>query len=138
MRYEVSAIVRDSPERVWIWWTDYGDAGDKYRVWHGFAWSDREIVAREGNIIDMRESIFGVPVLRHRVELHPARRALRETSDAFEAWWSFEAHPDGTRVRRMVEVGGKAARLAPRGLTVWSARKDIHHHAREYEKSNEK
>ena len=136
MRYEVSAIVHDSPERVWAWWTDYGPAGHKEQVDHGLAWSDRTVVARDGDTLELRESVLGVTVLRHRVELHPSRRAFRETSDAFEAWWTYQRCPDGTRVRREVQVTGRAAKLAPRGLTVWTAQKDLDHHVDEYERSH--
>lgn len=136
MRYHVTALIRDSPERVWAWWTDYGPVGHRERITHGFAWSDRTIVARDGDTVEMRESVLGVTVLRHRVELHPSQRAFKETSEAFTAWWSFERVPDGTLVRREVEVVGKAAKLAPRGLTIWTAQKDLDHHAREYARSH--
>ena len=135
MRYEVSAVVRDAPESVWAWWTDYGEVGHSEIVGHGFGRARREVVAKEGDRITLRESAMGMPVLRHEVELHPARRAFRETSELFDAWWSFEAHPDGTLVRREVEVHPRGAgKLAPRGVARWLAQKDLEHHARAYEK----
>lgn len=136
MRYQVRAIVRDSPERVWAWWTDYGAGGHRERISHGFGWSDRTIVSRDADTIEMRESVLGVTVLRHRVELHRSQRAFKETCDAFTAWWSFERVPEGTLVRREVDVLGRAAKLTPQGLTVWAAQRDLDHHAREYERSH--
>lgn len=133
MRYEVSAVVPGRPEDVFAWWTDYGAVGSRERIGHGVGWSDRTIESREGDRVVMRESILGVTVMRHAVDLHRDRLALKETADAFTAWWSFEAVPGGgTRIRRQVEVHGRGAKLAPRGLTVWSAQKDLDHHARDW------
>lgn len=136
MRYEVKAVVRDSPERVYAWWTDYGPVGHKETVSHGFGSATREIVEREGDVVVLRESLLGARVLEHRVELHPSRRAFRETSDLFEAWWSFERCPEGTCVRREVEVKGGAEKMTPRALARWFAQKDLDHHVRQYERAN--
>ena len=136
MRYEVSAVVPGRPEDVYAWWTDYGPVGSEQRVTHGIGWSDRTVESRDGDRIVLRESVLGITVLRHTVELHPAQLALKESADAFVSWWSFEAVPSGgTRIRRQVEVLGRGARLAPRSLTAWSAQKDLDHHAGEWRKA---
>ncbi|HVM45992.1 MAG TPA: hypothetical protein VM582_08670 [Candidatus Thermoplasmatota archaeon] len=135
VRYEVSVVVRDAPERVWAWWTDYGPVGHAETVGHGIGKARREVLARDGERIVLRESAMGMPFLHHEVELHPERRAFRETSELYDAWWSFEAHPEGTLVRREVEVHPRgAARFTPRALARWAAQKDLEHHAKAYER----
>lgn len=131
MRHEVSATIRDAPERVWAWWTDYGPVGHEETVRHGIGTSRRRVVSKEGDVVVLRESFLGATLLEHRIELHPARRAFRETSRRFDAWWSFEPAPEGTLVRRDIEI---RARFAPLGLARWAARRDLEYHAREYER----
>lgn len=136
MRYEVSTVVPGRPEDVYAWWTDYGAVGGRERVGHGIGWSDRTVKTREGDRVELRESVLGITVLEHAVELHRARLALKEQADAFTAWWTFEPTPEGgTRIRRQVETIGRLADLAPLGLTRWAAQKDLDHHAGEWARS---
>lgn len=138
MRFVVSTLVRDAPERLYAWWTDYGPVGRKETVGHGLGWSRREVVARDGDTVVLKESTLGVPLLTHRIELHPARLAFRESADLFEAWWSFEPAPEGTTVRREIEVSSRAGAMAPRGLLRWGNQRDLDHHAKEYEKGHQR
>lgn len=80
----------------------------------------------------LRETILGVPVLTHRLELHPARHAFREEAGPFTAWWRFEEVPEGTRVTREVETRG----WAPRALSLWAAQRDLGTHVQECERSH--
>lgn len=134
MRFVVSAHVRDAPGRVYAWWTDYGPAGHRETVSHGLGWTQREVVARDGDRVVLKERALGVPLMTHRLELHPARLALRESADAFDAWWTFEPAADGTTVRREVEVRSRAGGMVPQGLLRWGTQRDLDHHAREYER----
>lgn len=138
MRFEVSTYVRGTPEEVYAWWTDYGPAGHQETVGHGLGMTRRTVVSRQGDVIELKEAVLGVPVLKHRVELHPARLAFRETADMYESWWSFERSGEGTRVRREVEVKHRVGKLAPGGLTAWANKRDLDHHAKEYERSHQK
>jgi len=131
VRYEVASIVRASPASVWGWWTDHGPPGTRERISHGFGSSMRTVVSREGDVLVLRETVAGVPVLTHRVELHAAQRAFKEEARAFTAWWRFEDAPEGTRVRREVETRA----WAPRWLVRWAAQRDLDHHARECERA---
>lgn len=132
MRYEVRALVRLPLRTVWAWWTDHGRPGHRERVWHGLGWSQRLTVSSEDGVIELRETMLGLPVLAHRLELHPARHAFREEAGAFTAWWRFEEVPEGTLVTREVET----RRWAPRALTLWAARRDLETHAQACERSH--
>jgi hypothetical protein len=135
MRVEVSALVKDAPERVFAWWTDYGAVGHEETVDHGMGRSRRRVVGREGDVVTLEERVLGLKVATHTVELHPARLAFRERAEAFEAWWSFEPAPEGTRVRREVEVKGPG-RFAPVAIVRAFNQRDVEHHAREYDRSH--
>lgn len=138
MRFVVSALVHDAPERVFAWWTDYGPTGHRETVSHGLGWSRREVVARDGDLVVLKERALGVPLMTHRLELHPARLAFRERADAFEAWWTFEPAAEDTTVRREVEVRSRAGRRAPAGLVRALIQRDLDHHAKAYERSHQK
>lgn len=138
MRFVVSTLVRDAPAKVYAWWTDYGPVGHKETVGHGLGWSQREVVSRTGDVVVLQERALGLPLLTHRIELHPARLAFRESADLFEAWWTFEPAPEGTTVRREVEVRGRAGRFAPEAVAKWGNQRDLEHHAKEYERSHQR
>lgn len=129
MRYEVQVRIEAPPEAVWRWWTDYGEPGHSEIVRHGLGRTRRLVLGREGDTIHLRESVFGLPVLRHSVTLHPERLAFREEARAFTAWWRFEPRGGGTVVRREIETRG----WAPRRLVAWIAQRDLDHHAKEAE-----
>lgn len=132
MRFEVEAIVRRPPEAVWSWWTDYGPVGHAETLWHGQGWSRRKVIAREGDRITMRESVLGVPIVTHTVELDAARRRFRERSKSFESFWAFEPHPDGTRVRRDFEMKSRPA--PPEAIARALTQRDLDTHARQCER----
>ena len=104
MRYEVSAVVEAPPAAVWEWWTDHGPVGQRTRVSHGLGSSLRTVVSRDGPTIVLRESMLGIPIMTHTLELHAGQLAFKESATAFTAWWRFERAAEGTRVRREVET----------------------------------
>lgn len=138
MRFEIEAIIRARPGDVFAWWTDYGEAGHVERVGHGLGWSRREVLRRREDEVVLRETlpVLRVPLVEHRVRIERDRRRLHESSeDAFDAYWTFEEHPDGTRVRREVEVAPRLARFTTAKLTRVLMQRDLDHHARECERA---
>lgn len=130
MRFEVAATVDAPVEKVWAWWTDFGEPGQVLRVRHGAGSSTRTIVARDAKRVEFEDkSILGT--VRRVVTLGEGHvfTEVGSGGQAFESTWRFE--PDGdsrTRVVRTMRL--RAARVfGP--FARWVSAQDLRHHCRE-------
>jgi hypothetical protein len=133
MRYVVAATVDAPVERVWAWWTDFGEPGQVLRVKHGAGSSTRTILARDERSVAFQDkSALGVI---HRVVTLGEGWTFTEVGtggQTFEATWRFEPEgPARTRVVREMRV-----RAAPvfRPFATWVTRQDLRYHCREASK----
>lgn len=133
MRFEASALVDAPVERVWAWWTDFGEAGASFRMSHGLGASTRRILEASAGVVVLEDkSLLGT--VRRTVRLLDGRR-LHEVGtggQTFESEWRFEDAGGGrTRVTRTMRVRGHKA-FAPFARLVTNA--DLRHHCREAER----
>lgn len=130
MRYQVEAFVEAPVERVWSWWTDFGEPGQVVRVKHGAGHSTRTVLARDAASVAFEDkSALGVI---HRVVTFGEGRTFGEVGtggQTFEATWTFEpAGPARTRVVRVMRV--RAAGIF-RPFATWVTAQDLRYHCRE-------
>ncbi len=131
---EASGVIRAPLDRAWAWWTDFGEVGELFVIDHGVSRTRRRVIAREGDALVLEERGAGpkpgMLLVRHRVTILPAERALREEV-TFPARvvtrWEFREDPEGTRVTRRVDRRG-LARLAPAGLSRRWVQRDLDAH----------
>src|SRR5688500_1755851 len=139
IRVEVSIVVRAPLERVWAWWTDYGNAGDESKVWHGVTTSRRRVLAAGPEGCTFTDTSLGSTVRRDvRITGPHAFHESARGGARFESDWRFERAGEGrTRIVRALDVRSKpASALGPLGR--WSVRRmaevDLRAHAKEAER----
>lgn len=135
MYVEVEAIVRQPLERVWAWWSDFGNVGDEFRISHGFSSSQRKVLRVSAEGASFTDTTFGSTIRREVVFTGPHQFHESARGGArFESDWSFEAVGAArTRVKRTLDIKSKA--LEPLGkLGSWGTRQvashDLRAHAR--------
>lgn len=133
MRFVVEAEVAAPLDRVWAWWTDFGEPGASFRMKHGAGSSTRRILENAGGVVVLEDrSVLGN--LRRKVRILPDHRLLETAEDGqeYESEWTFrEAGPDRTRITRSMRV---RAHPVFKPFAAWVARQDLKHHCREAER----
>lgn len=139
MRVVASARVAAPLDKVWSWWTDFGEQGSESVVSHGAgAKSLRRVVSRQDGHLELEERTIPlkVPLLRHSVVIHPETREVRETSDKpmpYRSRYTFERAGDGTLVTREYESNAWWGKVAPAAMVRRMVQRDLDHHCREAE-----
>jgi hypothetical protein len=133
MRYQVEAFVDAPVDRVWAWWTDFGEPGQVFRVKHGAGSSTRTVLARDAKSVAFQDkSALGVI---HRVVTFGEGRTFAEVGtggQTFEATWSFE--PAGAARTRVVRVMRVRAASIFRPFAARVTAQDLRYHCREASK----
>lgn len=130
MRIEVSGTIDAPVSRVWAWWTDFGEPGQRFVVHHGAGKSTRTILARDARTIIFEDkSLLGVI---HRTVTIGEGHTFTEVGrggQTFESSWSFEVVDDRhTRVVRVMRV--RASQIfAP--FVKYVTSRDLRYHCRE-------
>lgn len=142
MRFEVTVPVAASADALWRWWTDYGNAGDSYRVVHGGVASTRRVRERSAARVVLEDG-YGPFGMRREILVDESARVLRERPLAgpwdWDSTWRFERlGATSSRVSRVVEVRGASGRLASvAGSSIERlARRDVEGHVKDFEREH--
>lgn len=133
MRLAAEAEIAAPLDRVWAWWTDFGEAGASFRMRHGAGSSRRRILSNADGVVVLEDrSLLGT--LRRTVRILPDHRLheAAEGGQSFESEWSFRDAGGGrTRVVRTMRI-----RAHPffKPVSAWIVRQDLRHHCREAER----
>lgn len=137
MDLEVSNLVHAPLDRVWAWWTDFGEVGALFVIDHGLSRTRRRIVSREGNVLLIEERGAGpkpgLLLVRHRVTIHAERHELEEDvlfPGRNHSVWRFRAEGDATRITRVFARHG-LSKLAPAGVSKRFLQRDLDAHVAE-------
>lgn len=130
----MSAFARVPLDAAWAWWTDFGEAGERFPMSHGFGPMQRRILSREGRVWVMEErGPLGIGLQsRRRVSALDAEHAIVEDflkPAGLKSRWQFAAEAGGTRVSRTLRVSRRYEKMGR-----WIAQRDLEHHVRELER----
>jgi uncharacterized protein YndB with AHSA1/START domain len=132
-----SGIIPAPLERVWAWWTDFGEVGELFVIDHGVSRTRRRVLAREGDTLVLEERGAGpkpgILLVRHRVTILKDERAIDEEvtfPQRLRSRWEFRAEAEGTRVTRTLTLRG-LARLSPAPVARRWIQRDLDAHVQQ-------
>lgn len=142
MQLEIVVPVAAPVDALWRWWTDYGNAGDSYRVVHGGVASTRKVIERDAARVVLEDG-YAALGMKREIRVNDAGRFLEERPlDGPWDWdstWRFERLGEASsRVARRVEVRGASGRIAglASGILERFVRRDVEGHVRDFEREH--
>lgn len=122
-------------DAAWTWWTDFGDAGERFPMSHGFGPMQRRILSREGKTWVMEErGPLGIGLQsRRKVTVEDSTRSIVEeflVPRGMRSRWWMTPDEDGVRISRTLRVSSRYAKVSR-----WVAQRDLAFHVREMERA---
>lgn len=142
MKATLHATISAPRDRVWAWWTDYGEPGGSFRLWHGNGWGTRTIRSNDGRVIEMTDESPLAGAFARRVEVLGGYRItdVGTGERPFRSEWRFE-EADGGRATRVVrEIEFPSPRIVKllgpmgRALATRLVQRDLDAHCKEAER----